>query len=60
MDEIEFNKLVEVAMKIGFTLEMAKEYVAISYGLSDGDVINIEELMEGMEFEEAVKYLEEN
>ena len=39
MDEMEFNKLVEEAMKIGFTREMAKEYVAISNGLSDGDVI---------------------
>lgn len=39
MDEIKFNKMVEEAMKIGFTREMAKEYVAISNGLSDGDVI---------------------
>lgn len=39
MDEIEFNKLVEEVMKVGFTREKAEEYVAISRGLSDGDVI---------------------
>ncbi len=40
MDEIKFNELVKEAMeKIGFTREKAEEYVAISEGLSDGDVI---------------------
>lgn len=40
MDKIKFNELVEEVIKtIGFTRKKAEEYVAISEGLSVGDVI---------------------
>lgn len=40
MDEIKFNELVKEAMvKFNMLRDKAAEYVAISNGLSDGDVI---------------------
>ena len=40
MDEIKFNELVKKAMAtFNMPRDEAKEYVAISEGLSDGDVI---------------------
>lgn len=40
MDEIKFNELVKEAMvKFNMLRDKAEEYVAISEGLSDGDVI---------------------